>query len=374
MPGKIDSPLNKKLSEIKWGEFNIESLFKVQKISKMLSKEDLSSYWDYPVYSSDSNNNGIIGYTDKPEFICDGSHPVYITFGDHTRTFNIAKKSFSVLDNVKVLLPAISNINVLNFIISVWYKQIPDLGYSRHWKVAKKCAITLPITNRHEIDFNFIDKLMAELEMERLKKLETYLKVTGLDDYAINEDERNVLERFSNIRFKAFNVADVFDIKNTHNILSSEIIANSGATPYLCASAVNNSVDCYISYNENLLEHGNCIFIGGKTFVVSYQEKDFFSNDSHNLILSLKNNLWKNKLTQLYLATCIRKSLSHKYSWDNSVSNRKIQKDIVFLPAINNKVDYGCMANLISAILKLVIKDVVLYTKQKINAYKDTYR
>ena len=117
--------------------------------------------------------------------------------------------------------------------------------------------------------------------------------------------------------------------------------------------------------NKNLLEQGNCIFIGGKTFVVSYQEKDFFSNDSHNLILSLKNNLWKNKQTQLYLATCIRKSLSHKYSWGSSVSNRKIQKDIVFLPTINDKVDYDCMANLISAIKKLAIKKLLFYIKKE---------
>lgn len=36
------------------------------------------------------------------------------------------------------------------------------------------------------------------------------------------------------------------------------------------------------------MDKGNCIFIGGKTFVVTYQEKDFFSNDSHNLTLRLK--------------------------------------------------------------------------------------
>ena len=60
---------------------------------------------------------------------------------------------------------------------------------------------------------------------------------------------------------------EIFDIKNTHNILSSEIVAESGTTPYLCASAENNGVSSYISYKNELLEKGNCIFIGGKTFV-----------------------------------------------------------------------------------------------------------
>lgn len=335
----------------------------------MLSKEELLSSWNYPVYSSDSNNNGIIGYTNNPEFICDSSHPIYITFGDHTRTFNIAQKSFSVLDNVKVLLPTINNISALMFIISVWHKQIPNLGYSRHWKIAKECTISLPITNNKEIDFDFIEKLIVELEMGRIKKLETYLRETGLDNYILNETEQKALDLLDEIKFEAYNVTDVFDVKNTHNILSSEIVANSGNTPYLCASAENNGVDCYISYNDNLLEQGNCIFIGGKTFVVSYQEKDFFSNDSHNLILSLKNDEYRNKLNNLYLATCVRKSLSHKYSWGDSISNKKIQKDVVYLPTINHKVDYDCMANLISAIQKLVVKDVVLYMRQKIEEY-----
>lgn len=73
----------------------------------MLSKENLSEKFSFPAYSSESTNNGIIGYTDSPEFICDNEHPVYVTFGDHTRKFNIATESFSVLDNVKVLIPLV---------------------------------------------------------------------------------------------------------------------------------------------------------------------------------------------------------------------------------------------------------------------------
>lgn len=186
----------------------------------MLSKEYLSSSLDYPVYSSDSNNNGIIGYTDNPEFICDCYHPIYITFGDHTRTFNIAQKSFSVLDNVKVLLPTINNINALMFIISVWHKQIPNLGYSRHWKVAKKCAIPLPITNRYEINFKFTEKLMMELEMERIKKLDIYLISNGLNNYVLTDNEKNALKRFDTQHTKwiKHKIGDLFERVSTKKL------------------------------------------------------------------------------------------------------------------------------------------------------------
>ena len=125
--------------------FRVEDLFELQKVSNKLAKENLSDDYDYPAYSSDTSNNGIIGYTNKPEFICNEDVPVYIIFGDHTRTLNIARKSFSVLDNVKVLIPCCDNDKVLLYITSKWQKQIPNLGYARHWKMAKKCVLSLPI-------------------------------------------------------------------------------------------------------------------------------------------------------------------------------------------------------------------------------------
>lgn len=135
---------NKDLGNI-YKNFKISDLFSLQKVSNKLNKECLSDDYEYPVYSSDTNNNGIIGYTDNPEFVCNDEIPVYITFGDHTRTLNIARKSFGVLDNVKVLIPCINNDKVLLYIKTQWQKQIPNLGYSRHWKIAKECLIPLPI-------------------------------------------------------------------------------------------------------------------------------------------------------------------------------------------------------------------------------------
>lgn len=366
----MNAPLSKKLNEVKWGEFKIGDLFEIQKISNILSKEDLSDDYSYPAYSSDSENNGIIGYTNNPEFICDEKHPVYITFGDHTRTLNIARKSFSVLDNVKVLLPCTNKNNSLLFMISVWKKQIPNLGYARHWKVAKNCILSLPITPENKIDFDFMEAFIRELEEERIRELAAYLKVSGFDNYKLSKCESEALAHFNELKWKEFNLIDVFDVKNTHNILSNEIKKDSGSVPYLCASSVNNGVSSYISYKEELVEKGNCIFIGGKTFVVSYQEKDFFSNDSHNLALYVKD-LQPTKLNQLYLATCVYKGLSHKYTWGDSISGTKIKSDRIMLPVTpDGSPDYAFMETFISAVQKLVIKDVVLYADKKIAATK----
>lgn len=154
---------------------------------------------------------------------------------------------------------------------------------------------------------------------------------------------------------------DVFNVKNTGNILSRDIVENSGETPYLCASAENNAVSSYISYNEKYLDEGNCIFIGGKTFVVTYQEKDFYSNDSHNLVLYLKNEKKRTKVNQLFLAACINKSLSHKYSWGDSISNSKIQKDKVILPVKDGEIDFEFIENYIDQLEAQRIAELEAY-------------
>ncbi len=185
-------------------------------------------------------------------------------------------------------------------------------------------AIVRIPTKNNQIDFDFIESFIAELS--------AYLTVSGLDNYELTDKEQKALNEFEALEWCEYNITDIFDIKNTGNILSRDVVENSGEIPYLCASADNNAISSYISYDKNYLNEGNCIFIGGKTFVITYQEKDFFSNDSHNLALYLKDREERNKLNQLYIATCIDKSLNYKYSWGDSISNKKIQKDKITLP------------------------------------------
>jgi hypothetical protein len=52
-------------------------------------------------------------------------------------------------------------------------------------------------------------------------------------------------------------------------------------------------------------------------------------------------------------------------SFSESISNRKIQTDKVSLPVENKKPYYAKMETLISAIQKLLIKDLVLYVDKK---------
>lgn len=367
--------MNEKLSNVQWGEYSYTDFFKIVTVSEKLTKSELSVQGKTPVFSSITGNNGIIGYTEKkPTFLVENKNDYYLIFGDHTRTFNVTNESFSVMDNVKVLIPIVPlQLKHIHFIISVWRKTIQDKGYARHWSIAKKSKFLLPLNNGN-IDYNFMDSFIADLESQHVAELEAYLTVTGLKNYELTKEEHIAIERLNTINWEKEHIINVFNVCNTKSILSRDIVPNSGHTPYLSARGENNSVSSYIEYDESLIDKGNCIFIGGKTFVVTYQEKDFYSNDSHNLGLYLNEEGKKTKENQLFLVTCIKKGLDHKYTWGDSVSNKKIQKDIFSVPMIENELDFEFMNTLIRAIQKLVIKDVVLWADRKIEATKQVIK
>lgn len=157
----------------------------------------------YPVYSSETTNSGIIGYTEYPEFIHTEKEK-YILFGDHTKTMNISFRSFSVCDNVKVLKILDEYVDLsykeLLFIFSAWQKVIPNLGYSRHWKVASELPFYLP-TKNGKIDFDFMETFIAELEAERVAELSAYLTVSRLDNYKLSDEELKALRDYETLEW-----------------------------------------------------------------------------------------------------------------------------------------------------------------------------
>lgn len=150
--------------------------------------------------------------------------------------------------------------------------------------------------------------------------------------------------RIDTTSWRAFRICDIFCVKNAHSILWKSIDPDSGPYPYVTASESNNSVVTRISYDLEQSEDANTIMIGGKTLVISFQPTPYFSNDSHNLVLKLKCEKYRNKYVQLFLTTVLQADLGRIYSWGDSISSRSIQKDFVLLPSTDqNDPDYEYM-------------------------------
>ena len=358
-------------------------MFKPQKIKNKLSKDDLSNSYKYPAYSADSTNNGVVGYTDHPEFICSEATPVFVIFGDHTRTINIARKSFSVLDNVKVLLPlpgVRNSNNVLFFIISVWKKQIPDLGYARHWKVAEKCVLPLP-TKNGKIDFDFMESFIAELEAQRMAKLKAYLKASGFSKYKLSLAERNVLQEFrklENDQWGEYRIGDLFQRIKTNKLpYKAEELPKQATGRYLLpclTSSFQNQGLNYFAPKEGATILRNVISIPSNSDVYrAYYQSREFTVLSDAYAIRWKSDAFEPSPNQyLFMVMCINKvtdlpiySYKNKLGGWNVVKNKYIQ-----LPQKDGEIDFSFMETLISVIKKLAIKDVVLYSKVKTNTTK----
>lgn len=165
-------------------EFEVGELFETYTVSKKLTKAALSLNGTVPVYSSDTRNNGVLGYTEQvPTFIVNAVQPTYVIFGDHTRTINIVHESFCVMDNVKVLSPKFDlSDETLLYIKTVWLKGIPVLGYARHWSVAKDVALFLPVKQgtdevnytEDDIDWDYIEAYVRAMEKQVIADVVDY--------------------------------------------------------------------------------------------------------------------------------------------------------------------------------------------------------
>lgn len=143
--------------------------------------------------------------------------------------------------------------------------------------------------------------------------------------------------------WEKFQIDSLFTAENTGNVLAREVEDGSGETPYVTASGVNNGVAGHIDAKDYKKLKGNCILVGGKTFTITYQAKDFVSNDSHNFVLMAKEkHVTKNQY--LFLVTVIRATYEKKYSWGDAVTKTKMLKEFIRLPAINkNTPDWEYM-------------------------------
>ena len=364
--GKKVSPRLMPPSEGGYKEFTIDSLFSVPANSSKISKKDSELNGLIPIYSSESSNNGIIGYCNHtPHWKVSESTPRYLIFGDHTRTFNIAEKDFCIADNVKVLIPKqIMSVRVLLYIITIWKKAIPNLGYARHWSVAKNVKILLPISRDGNIDFSYIEERVRELEEERVRELEAYLCAAGFSDCSLTLAEREALNKFMGgvVRNKSFEINTLFHIKKGTRLTKASM--EEGTINFIGASASNNGITAKIGNTGHIHSAGTItVSYNGSVGESFYQISEFWASDDINVLYP------KFKMSEslaLYMLCPIRKKgqgYGYAYKWKKEI----MEKDSICLPVTDDgSIDFMFMETYISAVKKQVIgrlKDFIAHEK-----------
>ena len=129
------------------------------------------------------------------------------------------------------------------------------------------------------------------------------------------------------------------------------------------AGITNTGVVNYISNPvTSFPKNSITIDIFGNTF---YRNYDFGAGDDTGVYWNDKQDY--SKKSMLFFATSMKKSVEGKFDYGKKLRSSQSFNFRMKLPIKNNQLDYKTMETLISAIQKQVIKDVVLYVKNKKN-------
>ncbi|MGY2611861.1 restriction endonuclease subunit S [Bacillus pretiosus] len=363
---------------IKYKEFLVGDLFEIRptKSYGLTNDKLLSTIGNTPVISNSSSNNGVLAYVNLEPTEEKG----ILTFSDTgtyaTESIFYQPKDFIGYSHVQGMYPLFNRDkltqNVALFISTTIRKAVKgQYDYSRKFNRdnVSNTLIELPIDSNGQPDWDYMERYISNIEKKLSKRIHKHFNNIGFSNpsnLVLNQEDNEILIEHNNSTFKQFYLEDLFEIKNTTNLMKSEIKSLNEKYPYITASKYDNGLDRYIDHDRDMLMEGNTIFVGGKTFTVYYQSKDYFSNDSHNLWLSLKDVRHRNKIIQLYLVGAIKRGLSWKYSWGNSISRKKIKNDYILLPvSSSNSTDPNW--DLMNRYIQTLFKKNVGYLERKMN-------
>lgn len=212
-----------------------------------------------------------------------------------------------------------------------------------------------------------MESFIAELEAERIAELEAYLLASGLKDYTLTKEEKKALTEFENgnIEWREFVYKDVFNkILQGRRLKKDDQIP--GDIPFVMAGTTNTGVVSYISNPvATFPKNSITVDIFGNTF---YRNYDFGAGDDTGVYWNDEKEYAKEMM--LFCTTSMERSLRGKFSYGKKLRSSQSLNFKMKLPAQNDQPDHEKMGTFISAIQKLVIKDVVLYADKKIAAAK----
>jgi len=323
-----------------------------------------------------TKNNGIQGYIIENKKYANEANT--LSFAQDTFSVFYQKSKYFTGNKVKILQPKFLHKSeyVMRYLVACFYKSLFHLswGTGSTVKSIKEVQIQLPIKNK-EIDFNFMENFIvrldaehvAELEAESVAELEAYLTTTGLKNYTLTQEEQNVLDCLENktINFESYTYESVFEkIAQGKRLKKDDQI--SGHIPFVMAGVTNTGIIDYISNPvASFPKNSITIDIFGNTF---YRDYDFGAGDDTGVYWSETKKY--SKKSMLFFASSMEKSLKTKFSYGKKLRSSQSLQLKMTLPSKNKNIDFMTMNTIISAVQKLIIKDIVLYNDKKIATTK----
>lgn len=367
--GKIDASLNEKLQSVKWGEYRLGNLFEINptKYYRLENEEILSENGNVPLVSNSSVDNGVMGFS----LLSALNKGNTLTCSDTTLgadTMFYQERDFIGYSHIQHLVPKFQHFNkaIAEFIIAACRMSTSkkyDYGNKFNRDAMNETLIQLPQKD-NEIDFDFMESFIAELEARHIAELEAYLTVTGLKNYTLTKEEEKALKDFNTLCWMSYNLEDLFG-KSTRGKRLKSADRVQGDLPFVTAGEACEGVSAYIGNDVDIFESNTTTI----DMFGSAKYRNFrYGADDHVAVVHTEK---LPKHAAVFVTTAIHKS-SHtgKFDYSRNFYAKDADELDILLPTNESEPDYLFMATLISAIQKLVIKDVVLYANRKIDETK----
>ena len=353
------------MQAVKWGEYRLGDLFEAQTGDVDLQQKDCNEKGEYLV-NSGLDNCGIKGRTNRPAKVFP-ANTITVDFWGNAFYRNFKYKMATHNHVFSLSGKVIKNESVGIFIATQfsYMRKLFSFDYMGTWNKIKELKILLPTTSNNEIDFDFMESFIRELEEERIRELQSYLAVTGLSDYTLTQAEQDALKGFDALEWREFRYDEIFNhIEQGRRLKKDDQMA--GNIPFVMSGVTNTGVVNYISNPvASFPANSLTVDIFGNTF---YRSFAYGLGDDTGAYWSDEKEYSKEEM--LFFTAAIGKSLAGKYSYGHKLRSSQSLGFKMLLPVRDGAPDYGAMQDFISAVQKLVIKDVVQYADKKIGATK----
>lgn len=182
--------------------FPIGELFECAKGDIDLQQKDINGKGDYFI-NSGLDNRGIKGKTDRPAKVFP-SNTITIDFWGNAYYRDFEYKLATHNHVFSLSGPVIKNKQVGLYLEGALSKLSSIFSYNNMatWNKLKDMVIELPVVESadadHEytvddIDYEYMQERITELEQERIAELDAYLAASGLDDYELTDEDKEIL-------------------------------------------------------------------------------------------------------------------------------------------------------------------------------------
>lgn len=396
---------------MKYIEFKVEDVLKVEQTKSVVSKLKLTE-GNIPYVTRTTSNNGYAGTCGNKDKINDGN---CITIGAETAVAFYQPADFVAGNKIYRLSREGLSKNEYLYLAAVLNQRTKWYSYSnaRTPEKIKQESICLPVIESEDekhiytpddINWQYMQDRIAELEQDRIAELDAYLKATGLNDYELTEEDKHILasklknEDGKETAKESEPLPEGGWWKEGREFIFSDLFTSQTGDTDIQKKDINGK-GCYV-VSAGLSNHGiigktdrEAKVIDKNTITVDMFGNAFYRDTkykmvTHARVFALSPKFEMTEGRGLYITSCMS-YLTKKFAYSNMCSWNKIQDLPLCLPIQTDDSgkpvidagktyspdgyipDWEYMEKYIKATEKEIIKEVVLYKDEVIAKAKE---